>query len=121
MSVILEHIRQHKSNHIAVADEQRALSYPELFIEINQLAKDLQRIFSGKHVRVLVSGNNKVDFLLLVLALLETNVEFLLLDPKSSEQEIKDICNSIDINYYIFEAPEADCVEMDATSCCRHY
>ena len=114
MSVILEHIRQHKSNHIAVADEQRALSYPELFIEINQLAEDLQRIFSGKHVRVLVSGNNKVDFLLLVLALLETNVEFLLLDPKSSEQEIKDICNSIDINYYIFEAPEVDCVETDA-------
>ena len=78
------------------------------------MAEDLQRIFSGKEVRVLVSGNNKVDFLLLVLALLETNVEFLLLDPKSSEQEIKDICNSIDINYYIFEAPEVDCVETDA-------
>jgi hypothetical protein len=41
MSVILEHIRQHKSNHIAVADEQRALSYPELFIEINQLGRRL--------------------------------------------------------------------------------
>ena len=38
MSVILEHIRQHKSNHIAVADEQRALSYPELFIVLTTAA-----------------------------------------------------------------------------------
>lgn len=116
MSVILEHIRQHKSNHIAITDEQRAVSYTELLFEINQLAQDLRRIFSGNEVRVLVSGNNKVDFLLLILALLETNVEFLLLDPKSSEQEIKDICNCIDINYYIFEAPENDGFDMDATS-----
>jgi long-chain acyl-CoA synthetase len=114
MSVILEHIIQHKSDHIAVADEHRAVSYHELFIETNQIAQDLLRIFSGRQIRVLISGNNKADFLLLLLAILKTNAELVLLDPKSSEQEIKDICNCIVLNYYIFEISEVDSGDVDS-------
>lgn len=103
METIVQYIKNHKSKSIAIVDEVNRISYAEMFVEIEHLKNQILSNLKCTNARILLSGKNSTDFLLLLLSFLDTDMEIILMDPKSSIPEIEDLISSAQPNFIVSE------------------
>ena len=102
MSKLVQHITQYTNDAIALVDEQNAITHHQLKNDIDEIEKKLHQHLTENKKRIFLSGNNCSELLEFLLALLNTKHEIILIDPRSSVEEIQSILEETPCHFFFF-------------------
>jgi long-chain acyl-CoA synthetase len=111
MSKLFKHIERTAAlynGQWAIADDQVQLTYAALLRLAENFSLRLNELKVERGSRIFVSGKNSADLLALVLALVKSGMNFFLVDPRSSKDDIQDLLKEIPANYLLFEKGSFD-------------
>lgn len=101
---ILEITANEHHSKTAIHFESHRCTYVSLVGQIVSAKKLLQTIgIRNSKQRIILSGNNSIDLLVLFFSLLSLGLDIIFIDPKTTEKELKILLESIPVNYLLLE------------------
>lgn len=102
VSIIKDETQQHLHN-IAVIERNRQISYAELFIATDAVAKELLRCGVCPAQRVALMCDDSVDYIIISLAVLSVQAVLVPIALSLSREEVDAVLEAIDVNFFLFE------------------
>jgi len=100
---VLKNETKGHENQLAVIDNNRRISYGELFLETAKLASKLESYGVKPKQRVALIYSDSIEYIIISLAVLSINAVIVPVFPLLSEEEANDIAKRIGVNYLISE------------------
>ncbi len=88
---------------IAVEEEEREVTYEELFSAVSAAARELRGHGLEPLQRVALLSGDSIEYIVISLAVLILDAVIVPVSPSTSTEEIESVINRIDVHFLIFE------------------